>query len=211
MTARLIRIGVLAIVAFALGLGLARALWPSKRAIPSTELATILPTPRSLPPLALLGQDARPLGPAFFKDHWTLVFFGFTRCADICPTTLAMLAEVSRNLSALPASERPRVLFVSVDPERDDPQRLAEYLRFFDPAFLGATGSVQAVAAAAAAFAVPYAKVALPDGSYTMDHGSGLYVVGPGGGIVAFASGVRDPGALARDYRKIVTYATQHR
>ena len=207
MTARLIRIGVIAIVAFVLGLILARALWPARPEIPATELTTILPQPKALPPLALVSEAGAVLGPDLFRGHWTLVFFGFTHCPDVCPTTLAMLAQATHALAVLPPAQRPRVLFVSVDPERDTPAELARYVRFFDPAFLGATGTEAQVAAAAAAFAVPYAKVPLPDGSYTMDHGTGLYVVAPSGAIAAIASGVRDARALARDYRKVVGYA----
>jgi protein SCO1/2 len=209
MTARLVRIGVIAIVAFVLGLVLARALWPSRPIVPVTEVATVLPEPRALPGLDLVNSAGQPLGHDFFKGHWTLVFFGFTRCPDVCPTTLAMLAQVTRALGELPPAQRPRVLFVSLDPERDSVQLIGQYVSFFNPAFVGATGSPAAVAAAAAAFAVPYARVPLPDGGYTMDHGSATYVVGPSGGIEAIAAGVRDPQQLARDYRKVVAFVSE--
>jgi protein SCO1/2 len=206
MTARPLRIGVLAIVAFAAGLILARALIPARVDLPPTERATVLPEPRPLPALALVNQDGQPLGKDFFKGGWTLVFFGFTTCPDICPTTLATLAQSVRQLDDLPAAERPRVLLVTVDPERDDPPRLAAYVKFFDPSFLGATGDPKAVADAAAAFGVPYSKVSLPEGGYTMDHGSGLFIVGPSGGIVAYSSAPHEAAVLARDYRKIVSH-----
>jgi protein SCO1/2 len=76
---------------------------------------------------------------------------------------------------------------------------------------MGATGSLEATAAAAAAFGVPYAKVTMPDGGYTMDHGSGLFVVGPSGGIVAFLSAPHDAAVIARDYRKVVAWAGDQR
>lgn len=207
MAARPLRIGILAIVAFAAGLLLARAFWSAPPTPPPTERATIFPAPRALPALDLTGLDGRPLGGEAFVDRWTLVFFGFTNCPDICPTTLATLAALKKQLQDLPAGQQPGVLLVSVDPERDDPERLAAYVRFFDPAFGGATGTPQAVAAAAAAFGVPYAKVTLPEGGYTMDHGSGIFVVGPSGGIVAYLSGPHDATVMARDYRKIVAFA----
>lgn len=207
MAARPLRIAVLAIVAFAAGLLLARLLTPQQPQPPATERATLLPAPRTLPPLELVDQDARPLPPDFFAGHWTVVFFGFTQCPDICPTTLATLAQVRRQLADLPAAEQPRVLLVSVDPERDPPDRLAAYVRFFDPSFLAATGSAEATAAAAAAFGVPYAKVTTPEGGYTMDHGSGLFVVGPGGGMVAYLSGPHEAATIAGDYRRIVAWA----
>jgi protein SCO1/2 len=98
------------------------------------------------------------------------------------------------------------VLLVSVDPERDPPERLAAYVRFFDPAFLGATGSPEATAAAAAAFGVPYARVEMPEGGYTMDHGSGLFLVGPGGGLMAYLSAPHEAAVVARDYRRILEW-----
>jgi protein SCO1 len=207
MAARPLSIGVLAIVAFAVGLIVARALMPVRPQGPATEHATVLSKPRPVPALALMNQDGQPLGAHFFRGGWTIVFFGFTACPDICPTTLATLKQVSDALVDLPASERPRVLLITVDPERDDPKRLSAYVKFFDPSFLGATGDPKAVADAAAAFGVPFSKVSLPDGGYTMDHGSGIFIVGPSGGIVAFSSAPHEAGALARDYRKVVAYA----
>jgi protein SCO1/2 len=211
MTARLLRIGVIAIVAFALGLVLARALLPRPAPPPVTELATVLPAPRALPPFTLLRHDGRPLDNGFFKGHWTLVFFGYTHCPDVCPTTLALLAQATRALADLPPSRRPQVLFVSVDPERDDAKQLSAYVTFFDPAFVGATGTAEQVATAAAAFSVPYARVPTPDGGYTMDHGSAIFIVGPSGGLDALASGARDPASLARDFRTVVNYVERTR
>jgi protein SCO1/2 len=207
MAARTLRIVVLVIVAFAAGLLLARLLAPGHSPPPATEVATVLSTPRALPTLELNDQDGRALGPDFFRGHWTLVFFGFTQCPDICPTTLATLAQATQELEDLPAPQRPRVLLVSVDPERDTPDILAPYVRFFDPDFMAARGSPEATAEAAAAFAVPYAKVSLPDGGYTLEHGSGLFLVGPAGELLGYFSAPHDAGKIARDYRSIVRWA----
>ena len=207
MAARPLRIVVLVIVAFAAGLLLARLLVPGKVAPPQLEQATVFPAPRALPTLDLVDQDGKPLPPRFFDGHWTLVFFGFTQCPDICPTTLATLAQANKQFGDLPAGSRPRVLLVSVDPERDPPSILAPYVRFFDPAFLAATGSLEATAAAAAAFNVPYAKVAQDGGGYTLDHGSGIFVVGPTGGIVAYLSAPHDAARIAANVRSIVAWS----
>ena len=211
MAVRSLRIVVLVIVAFAAGLLLARVLAPSKAEPPATERATVFSAPRPVPPLDLVDQDGNALGPGFFKGHWTLVFFGFTQCPDICPTTLATLAQTVRQLADVPAGQRPRVLLVSLDPERDTPDILAPYVRFFDPSFLGARGSLEATAAAASAFNLPYAKVPLPDGGYTLDHGSGIFIVGPTGGTEAYLSSPHEAATIARDYRKIVAWAEDRR
>ena len=211
MAARPLRIVVLVIVAFAAGLLLARLLVPAKVTPPQLEQATVFPAPRALPALDLVDQDGKPLPPRFFDGHWTLVFFGFTQCPDICPTTLATLAQANKQFGDLPASSRPRMLLVSVDPERDPPSILAPYVRFFDPAFLAATGSLEATAAAAAAFNVPYAKVAQDGGGYTLDHGSGIFVVGPTGGIVAYLSAPHDAARIAGNFRSIVAWSESQR
>lgn len=208
MTARLtLRLVLLAIVAFVVGLVVARALFDAREVpVPATENATIFVPPRVLPPLDLVGQDGTPLGPKFLEGHWTLVFFGFTHCPDVCPTTLTVLKQVHGLLGTLPDGQQPRVMLISVDPERDTPDRLRDYVRFFDPSFMGATGSAEAIRAAAAAFAVPYAKVTLPGGGYTMDHGAGVFTVGPSGQVVAYTSPPLNAEALARDFRKTVQY-----
>jgi protein SCO1/2 len=203
----MLRRALIVIVAFALGLFLARAfLSPREAPVPTTERATILPQPRTLAPLDLVDQDGRPMPGDFLRDHWTVVFFGFTQCPDVCPTTLTTLAQMKKQLADLPAAQQPRVLLVSVDPERDTPAILKPYVTFFDPAFMGATGTLTATGQAAAAFAVPFAKVSLPGGGYTMDHGAGLFIVSPAGAIAAYSSPPFDAGVLARDFRTVVQY-----
>jgi protein SCO1/2 len=208
MTARLtFRLVALGIVAFVVGLVVARTVFTAREVpLPALENATIYAPPRPLPPLDLVGQDGQALGPDFLKGRWTLVFFGFTHCPDVCPTTLTVLKQVHRSLATLPAAQQPRVLLVSVDHERDTPARLREYVEFFDPTFFGATGTAEAVRQAAAAFAVPYAKVPLPGGGYTMDHGAGVFTIAPSGQIVAYASPPLSAEVMARDFRKILQY-----
>ncbi len=175
--------------------------------MPVTESATILPQPRELPALDLVDQDGRPLPRDFLRDRWTLVFFGFTQCPDVCPTTLTTLAQMKKKLADLPAEQQPRVLLVSVDPERDTPAILKPYVTFFDPSFLGATGTLGGDRRRRpAAFSVPFAKVPLPDGGYTMDHGAGLFIVSPAGALAAYSSPPLDATVLARDFRKVVQY-----
>jgi protein SCO1/2 len=208
MTARLtLRLLLFAIVAFVAGLVAAR--WLLDRGPvppPETENATVFDVPRPLPALDLVDQDGRPFTADSMRGHWSVVFFGFTHCPDVCPTTLAVLKQVRKQLEDVPEAERPRVVLFTVDPERDTVDRLREYVRFFDPSFGGVTGTVEAVQQAATGFAVPFAKVPLPQGGYTMDHGAGIFFVAPDGTVAAYSSPPLDAGTLARDFRKLRAY-----
>jgi protein SCO1/2 len=208
MTARLtLRLGLFAIVAFVVGLVAARTLLaPRQVPLPVTENATVFETPSAVPELHLVDQDGRPYTAAALRDRWTVAFFGFTHCPDVCPTTLALLKQMRQQLADLPETQRPHVVLFTVDPERDTPERLREYVRFFDPSFGAATGANEDVEQAAATFHVPYAKVPLPQGGYTMDHGAGIYLIDPDGRRIAYASPPFDAATLARDYRKVLKY-----
>jgi protein SCO1/2 len=201
MSARPLLIGAVAIVAFAVGAIVARG-WTG-RAPEAPARATEIAPPRALPPVSLVDQDGEPLDAAFFAHGWTLVFFGFTRCPDVCPTKLATLAQMRTALADLPASQQPRVLLVSVDPEHDRGPLLKDYVRHYDATFLAATGEPSAVASVAAGFGVPYAKVALGSDAYTIDHGAGIFFVAPDG-IAAYSSAPHDAAVLSRDYRLVL-------
>ena len=117
---------------------------------------------------------------ADFRGKVVVVFFGYTRCPDVCPTTLADLKTAKELLGE--DGKRLQVLFVTVDPERDTPQLLAKYVPAFDPSFLGLYGDASATARAAKEFKVFYQKApGKAPGSYTMDHTSGSYVFDPQG------------------------------
>jgi protein SCO1 len=213
MTARLnLRVILLAIVAFVVGLVAARWLvGPRDVPVPATENATIFTPPRAIPELALVDQDGRPFTAASLRDRWSVVFFGFTHCPDVCPTTLTVMAQMRKQLADLPAARQPHVLLFTVDPERDTPEVLGSYVRFFDPAFGAVTGTPAGVEQAAAAFAVPFAKVPLPQGGYTMDHGAGVFFVAPDGNVHAYSSPPLGAESLARDYRTLVAYFAERR
>jgi protein SCO1/2 len=120
-----------------------------------------------------------------FKGKVVVVFFGFTQCPDVCPTTMAELAEVRRRLG--PDGDRVQGVFVTVDPERDTAAVLGEYVKALDPSFVGLRGSVDEVTQAARDFKVFFQKVPSKDGqSYTMDHTAGSYVFDPDGKVRLF-------------------------
>jgi protein SCO1/2 len=111
---------------------------------------------------------------ADFKGKVVVVFFGFTHCPDACPTTMAELATVAKELG--PDANRMQVLFVTVDPERDTPEVLKQYVPAFNPTFLGLSGTAEDISRTAKEFKVYYQKQQQPGGSYSMDHSAGTYV-----------------------------------
>jgi protein SCO1 len=200
---------VVAIVAVTSGILSAR--WLLKHhagAQPAVATATLLVPPRPLPPLALVDQDNRPFGADRLRGGWSFVFFGFTSCPDVCPVTLTALAQTGKLLADLPERSRPRVVMISVDPERDTPERLATYVKAFDPGFLGATGSRPAIEELAQRMGVLVAARSLDGGNYTVDHTTSVFLVGPDGALRALFSAPHEPDKIAADYRRIAAAGT---
>lgn len=139
------------------------------------------PAPRVLDDWRLVRADGKAIGPADLRGRWTVVFLGFTHCPDVCPTTLAELANAQKQWEALPEARRPRLLFVSVDPDRDTPQRTGEYARYFHPDTWAATAPADALANFARTMGLVYMKVPLEGADYTMDHSATMVVLDPQG------------------------------
>jgi protein SCO1/2 len=151
-------------------------------------------------PFQLVDQNGRPVSDTDFRGKPFLVFFGFTHCPDICPTTLFEVSEVMRRLG--PDADRTAALFITVDPERDTPDKLKDYLSSFDPHLRGITGNPDAVAAVAKAYRVYYKKVPTEGDDYTMDHTAIVYLMDKNGRFVAPFSLRRSPEAAADDLRR---------
>ena len=145
---------------------------------PALEAVIPFATPRPIPPFELVSA-AGPVTEASLRGRWTVVFIGFVSCPDICPTTLTDMAKAQRAWDALPEATRPRLLFVSIDPERDTPELLAGYARFFHPQTVAATQPDAAkLEAFTTSLSLVYRKVALGE-SYTMDHSGSMVVLDP--------------------------------
>lgn len=194
------------LVALAAGLGL----WAGQRFTAGTGHASgaalspqtvLYPQPRALPAFALDGGDGQRIDGAALQGRWTLVFLGFTHCPDICPTTLAQLARAEQQWADLPEARRPRILFVSADPERDTPQRTAEYARYFSPAALGATADHARLEAFARSLGLVYMKSDLGDGNYTVDHSSSIVLIDPQGRMAGLIRPPLDSTHIAADMR----------
>jgi protein SCO1/2 len=151
-------------------------------------------------PFTLTDQNGGTITDRDFKGRPSLVFFGFTQCPDICPTSMFEISEVLRKLGR--DGDRARALFITVDPERDTPQVLKEYLSSFDSRIVGATGSPEAIAAVAKAYRSVYRRVPLKDGGYTMDHTAVVYLMDKQGRFVSPFSLRRTTDEAAADLRR---------
>ncbi|MDU8361247.1 SCO family protein [Pseudomonas syringae group sp. J309-1] len=140
----------------------------------------LLPQSRKLPDLTMTDQDGQPVQVNGFKDKWTLFFFGYTYCPDICPTTLAQLRQIKSELPQETLSKL-RVVLVSVDPNRDTPQQLKQYLGYFDKDFVGLTGSVPDIQKLANGVSIPFIPADTSKPGYTVDHSGNLALLGPDG------------------------------
>ena len=151
-------------------------------------------------PFKLTDQNGQVVSDQDLKGHPFLVFFGFTHCPDVCPTTLFEVSEILRSLGS--DANRTRALFITVDPERDTPAVMKDYLSSFDRHLSGLTGDPAAVAAIAKAYRVYYKKVPLDQGGYTMDHTAVVYLMDKEGRFVAPFNLKRPTEAAAADLRR---------
>jgi len=148
-------------------------------------------------PFTLTGSDGRPFSSARLAGKPYAIFFGFTRCPDVCPTTLARLARLRRQLDH--GDDSFAIVFVTVDPERDGPQDVGRYTALFDTPVIGLTGSPAQIEQVKKQFGVFSQKVEQPGGEYSVDHTAATFLFGPDGKFVAtIAPDEGDPAALAK-------------
>ncbi len=163
--------------------------------------ATVLNDTQELPDFRLQSPTG-PLDRQWLRGHWSLVFFGYTQCPDVCPGTLGMLAEALRGL---PAGQRPQVLFISVDPDRDTPELLAQYVPSFDPAFRGAAGQDEDLAALVRHLGVHYERHSPgAAGQYTVDHTASVFLIDPGVRLKALFSPPHDAAGVAASLGRLI-------
>lgn len=188
----LLALGLLAVGAGAL---LARMLGETLQ----LQSGTWLPRPRALLDFRLQDTSGKDFTPDRLLGHPTLLFFGFTNCPDVCPTTLATLAQLERQ-GVLPAAQ---VVFVSIDPERDTATALQSYLSAFNAGFIGVRGDRAALAPLLRSLNAIAVREDLPGGGYTMDHSATLYLLDTKGRLVAVFSPPFSLPALSADLRRV--------
>ncbi|KQN98427.1 MULTISPECIES: SCO family protein [Stenotrophomonas] len=203
--------GIVLAIALAAGLGLLLAqkvFGPAGNGGQQTGSIIFYPTPRPLPDFSLGQSDGTRLIPGELRGHWTLVFLGFTSCPDVCPTTLAELALAQKQWESIPESLRPRVVFVSVDPERDTPARLGEYAHAFHKDTIAATADVPSLERFATPLGLVFQKApgknfkANPN-DYSMDHSASIAVLDPEGRLAGLMRPPFDPKMIASDLTKL--------
>ncbi|UCZ82407.1 SCO family protein [Pseudomonas sp. L5B5] len=175
---------LVAVVALILGLTVNKVLSGKGQGDPTALIDAgiiMLPQSRSLPGVKMLDQDGQPVVVDELKGKWSLLFFGYTFCPDICPTTLAQLRQIK---SELPKDvvDQLQIVLVSVDPNRDTPQQLKQYLGYFDKDFRGLTASsMEDLQKLANAVSIPFIPADTSKPNYTVDHSGNLAVIGPDG------------------------------
>ncbi len=155
-------------------------------------------------PFKLIDHTGKPVTEADFRGRYLLIYFGYSFCPDVCPTTLAVMAQALDKLG--PEARRVTPVFITIDPERDTPKVLADYMKAFGPSFVGLTGSVDAIKDAEKKYRVYAVKKPLdpakPKAGYGMDHSSVLYLMGPNGKLISFYDEAISPDNLAKELRQ---------
>ncbi len=165
--------------------------------------AIVFENPRIIKEFSLLDQHGEVFDLARIQGKWSLVYFGFTHCPDICPTTLAKLAKVV-NLLDEDIREQTQVLLVSVDPARDTPEKLVEYMSYFNEDFVGVTGEFLNIIGLTQNLNVAFNKVMLDEGDYTVDHTGNLVLINPNGHYHGFFKPPFELSTLKTTYQSIV-------
>jgi protein SCO1/2 len=151
---------------------------------------------------ALATPDGRAVTDASYRGKWLLIYFGYTFCPDACPTALNTIGTALDRLG--PSADKVQALFITVDPERDTPPIVADYVKSFDPRIIGLVGTPEQIAAAAKDYRVYYITRSLGGGDYTVDHSSFFYVVDPRGEFARLLTGDLPGHALADELRRLM-------
>lgn len=174
---------LVAIVALVLGLTVNKVLTSKGQGDPTVLLdagIVLLPQSRNLPELSLINQDGQTVAVDQLKDQWSLLFFGYTFCPDICPATLAQLRQLQGQLPPETLAKL-RIVLVTVDPHRDTPEQLKKYLEYFDAGFIGLTGEEAIIQKLANGVSIPFIPADTSKENYTVDHSGNLVLIGPDG------------------------------
>ncbi len=176
---------------------------------------TVFSQPRTISPFKLVSNTNHPFTNANLKGHWTLMFFGFTNCPDICPTTMAVLKQFYDQLGATASNKKPQVVLVSVDPKRDTPKALNDYVQVFNKHFIGVTGNEIQIKQLTHEMGVVYMQIMQKQGEhaqggharhYTIDHSGVILLIDPNGDLYALFNNPQNAKILVKDYNAVVQH-----
>lgn len=187
------------VAAFALATGLGVAWWVSGNSAGSEpQYLQRFPEPRQLADIELVNQRNEIVTNDVFKGRWSLLFLGYTYCPDVCPTTMAALSKIYPELKNISTDTPIQVVFVSVDPQRDSPERLASYIGFFNPEFVALTGEHKVLFPLVRSLGLMYAIAESTDNpNYLVDHSASVVVVDPDGLAIGRFKPKYNPGEVA--------------
>jgi protein SCO1/2 len=202
-TARILFVMILGILATAAGIWSASIILD--RQVNLKELdATRFPVARQLAPFALVDHNNEEFNETTLRNRWSFLFFGYTHCPDVCPTTLSVLNSVAQRLQDVEADIR--FVFVSVDPERDTPEQLARFVSYFNENFIGVTGSIENINEFTSNLGIMHMQVAAEENAtgYLVDHTASVLLMDPDGRYHAVFSPPLSAEAISADFRKIL-------
>lgn len=191
----------------AIAAGLALGLYTAKQQQSGQQQISgfVFPKPEPLSDIKLIGQDKLDLTTDSFKGHWTFVYVGYTFCPDACPITLTTMNQTYELLGDTVDSAPARMMLVSVDPQRDTPERLEEYVKYFNPSFIGATGTDDNLRHFAnqtrSLYSLPEDR---SDGEYLVDHSSSIILINPDAAVHAIFTPPQAADAMAADFDAIL-------
>lgn len=178
--------------------------------VPKNLDATVLPNARPLIGFNLVDQNKQPFSPKQLKGQWSFLFFGFTNCPDVCPTTLKVMQTVWKTLPTKVGEEgHPKLLFVSVDPDRDKPETLKNYVQFFHSEFGAVTGNLDELDKLTNQIGILYGydeKEGDNDQEYVVNHSAQLILIDPKGRMRAVISPPHIPKTIAANFQTIRTF-----
>lgn len=166
----------------------------------------VLPEPREIPEFTLIDQDARPFGPEQLQDRWSLLFFGFTHCPDVCPSALYDLQMLGEAAGRAGIETPWQVVFFSVDPERDSPQQLKNYVSYFNPEFIAVTGDHEQLQPLTRKLGIAYRIEDHEPGApvYNVDHSASILLLDPRGRLHGVFTAPHDAQAMTADFLAVV-------
>ncbi|MCV6636099.1 SCO family protein [Candidatus Albibeggiatoa sp. nov. NOAA] len=176
----------------------------------SNGIQGMLSKPQAIKPFELTRHDNQPLNLDSFKGKWTMLFFGYTHCPDICPMALSILRGIKLSLDEQHPEQETQFVFVSVDGKRDTPEQLSQYITFFHPEFIGATGDEKQVNALTRQLNIVYMKMPeQEDGSYIINHSSTILLVNPGAQLAGRFSTPHDIADIIQRYIQMRQFAEE--